>query len=522
MAITIQAVLPLKLDDAERGADSERVRAGLIPSLRRFCDPAFIRKLSIVVPDADVERARALAQAFECPAEVLPESMLLPRLPEATTPIRGWYLQQLVKLAYASVCETAFYLTLDADVFLLNRLGPDLFRDGRAPAHYEPVSVHRGWWVQSAGVLEESLAALTVNGGKAFGVTPAFLVTEIARHTVERLSYLAGVRECADWVDYLCRHVNSNGTDTWTEYSLYWTHLIHNVPDFTTLYYERPLYRFAHSTHDIMHGGTARDVFGVLQSSFVTVVDFAQTVRTLLGAGAAPAASAPAAPARFDKTIGATASKTHSQNNEDGILTYMISRLPEVRRYFVEFGVGPPWRTSIEAAGLEANCRLLREQGWDGLFMDANDYPPQYGVEKEFITALNINELMAKYRVPADLDIMSIDVDGQDFWIWMNLQLRPKIVVIEQNPTLERERSIVIPFDTRYRWDGTTWFGASLKALDKLGASKGYVLVYTTSANAIFVRGDLIANPEDFVFDELYAKHEMHVRDWLNRPWVTV
>jgi hypothetical protein len=117
---------------------------------------------------------------------------------------------------------------------------------------------------------------------------------------------------------------------------------------------------------------------------------------------------------------------------------------------------------------------------------------------------------------------MSIDVDGQDFWIWMALDYKPKVMVVEYNGGLEKDDSIVIQFKLDHRWDYTIYQGCSLRALDKLSKSKGYTLVYANGVNGIFVRDDLISNKEDFSFDELYRGYHKLAPDERNQPWVVV
>ena len=224
----------------------------------------------------------------------------------------------------------------------------------------------------------------------------------------------------------------------------------------------------------------------------------------------------------FSPDAAKLATKTYSQNNEDGILTSIFSQLEPRRKFFVEFGVGPPWESPLERSGMEANCRLLREQGWDCLFMDGNSYPHKYEVKQNFITAENINSLLSKYDVPSDFSLISIDVDGQDIWIWEALEYRPQVVVIEYNPNIKLTSSNAMPKLEHHRWDGTQWYGAGLRALQNLGRRKGYVLLYTTYGNAFFVLSDCVDNPEDFKIENIYKYREIHKPDRMNRAWVEV
>ena len=75
--------------------------------------------------------------------------------------------------------------------------------------------------------------------------------------------------------------------------------------------------------------------------------------------------------------------KTNSQNDEDGIIGAIFEDIPPESRYFVEFGIGPNWLDKTYERGLEGNCVLLREQGWNGIFMDGGRHPKQYGINNE-------------------------------------------------------------------------------------------------------------------------------------------
>jgi hypothetical protein len=227
---------------------------------------------------------------------------------------------------------------------------------------------------------------------------------------------------------------------------------------------------------------------------------------------------------KFDPRMEKWGGQKYSQNDEDGVLDYIFSILPPGPRgrFFVEFGIGPAGLTTLETLGLEGNCRLLKEKGWRGLFLDEYPYPAKYGVKQARVDALNINPILRKYRVPEDVDLISIDIDGQDFWVWSNLAWHPRVIVIEYNANFGIRQSKVIPFDASYRWDGTKWFGASLRALYNLGKSKGYVLVYANGVNAFFIQDRLVRNKEQFVFKKLYRYRNVHRPDKLRRPWTSI
>ena len=108
--------------------------------------------------------------------------------------------------------------------------------------------------------------------------------------------------------------------------------------------------------------------------------------------------------------------------------------------------------------------------------------------------AENVEELFAQAGVPPEPDVLSIDVDGNDYWIWKAIsRYRPRLVVIEYNGSLDPTARRVMPYRPGYRWDHTSGYGASLGALEDLAVEKGYRLVHTELAgvNAFFVREDL-------------------------------
>jgi hypothetical protein len=186
-----------------------------------------------------------------------------------------------------------------------------------------------------------------------------------------------------------------------------------------------------------------------------------------------------------------------SQNGEDGVIAEILARVGTSTRFFVEFGV---------ESGREGNCVFLADVlGWGGLFMEADEvsyaslrrkYIENANVKtiRTAVTPDNVEHLFAAAGVPAEPDVLCIDVDGQDYWIWEALQAyRPRVVVVEYNAALGSQGAIVQPRGHDQPWDGTDYFGASLQALSMLSERKGYQLVHTDLAaiNAFFVRGDL-------------------------------
>lgn len=183
--------------------------------------------------------------------------------------------------------------------------------------------------------------------------------------------------------------------------------------------------------------------------------------------------------------------RIHSQNGEDGVIEALFESIGETNRYFVEFGVGN---------GVECNTSVLLERGWQGLMMDLRGIckNPLATIRHEFIFAENINALFHKYGVPEQLDLLSIDIDSNDFWVWREIKARARVVVIEYNASVPPLESRTIVYDPGFAWNGTDYFGASLMALKKLGERKGYTLVYCDrcGVNAFFVADEAL--PREF------------------------
>lgn len=194
--------------------------------------------------------------------------------------------------------------------------------------------------------------------------------------------------------------------------------------------------------------------------------------------------------------LGASELRVFSQNGEDGVLAEILARIGAPTRTFVEFGV---------QTGVECNTRLLAEVlGWSGVYFepDPATFPalearyanrPDVVTVQAMITPADVDEQFTAAGVPPEPDVLAIDVDGADYWIWRALTVaRPRVVVVECNAALPATERWVQPPDAP-PWDETDAFGASLGALRSLGADKGYRLVHyeQTGVNAFFVRDDL-------------------------------
>jgi hypothetical protein len=215
--------------------------------------------------------------------------------------------------------------------------------------------------------------------------------------------------------------------------------------------------------------------------------------------------------------------KVYSQNDEDGIIAEIFRRIGTTNRTFVEFGV---------ETGVECNTAKLLVEGWHGLWIEANPASAatirdnfaafiadgRLRFSEGRVTAENINGLIAQSRLAGEIDILSIDIDYNDYWVWKAIDvINPRLVVIEYNATLRPPMSLVVPYRPDAEWDGSNFQGASLEALVKLGSEKNYRIVGCSIAgtNAFFVRADLCANRflEPATAQEHYepARHYFHL-----------
>lgn len=191
-----------------------------------------------------------------------------------------------------------------------------------------------------------------------------------------------------------------------------------------------------------------------------------------------------------------------SQVGDDGIIEEIFNRIGVTNQYFIEFGVED---------GTETNSTYLLYKGWKGLWMDgseANIKAIHHHCSKAiargdlkavqaFITAENIEFLFQQAGVPTEPDLLSIDIDRNDLYVWKAInQYKPRVVIVEYNAVYRPGCEFVVDYDAAAMWDGSSNTGASLDAFCKLGGEKGYKLVGCCFAgvNAYFVREDLIGS----------------------------
>lgn len=197
--------------------------------------------------------------------------------------------------------------------------------------------------------------------------------------------------------------------------------------------------------------------------------------------------------------------KIFSQFGDDGIIQWLTQQLEITNRNFIEFGV-ENYR--------ESNTRfLMMNNNWSGLVIDgsqknideiiSSEYFWKFDITArcEFIDRDNINEFVSDFSKNREIDLLSIDLDGNDYWVWQAINtISPSIVIAEYNSVFGIDRAITVPYDKYFRrtekHHSNLYWGASLRALNELAIKKGYSFVGCNSAgnNAYFVRSDKLNN----------------------------
>jgi len=214
-----------------------------------------------------------------------------------------------------------------------------------------------------------------------------------------------------------------------------------------------------------------------------------------------------------------------SQNGEDGIIRYLFDEIGFESRWFVEFGFGAVQCNSL---------RLMKQEGFSGLLMDGSSENVEFfnhtarksrlqsvKAVQAFITLENLQDLIRGNDVPQDIDFLSLDVDGNDYWFWEELTcISPRVVCIEYNAGLGPCLSLTVPYDPEFerfsKHPSGFFHGASLAALESLGQRKGYYLIGcdSTGTNAFFLRDDItIPDIPALTSSEAFRPHA----NWLGR-----
>ncbi len=257
--------------------------------------------------------------------------------------------------------------------------------------------------------------------------------------------------------------------------------------------------------------------------------------------------------------------RAYSQFGEDGILLYILSVIGTTNKRCVEMCGG---------GGIDNTANLIINHGWNGLFFDGNErkirkgqqfynrcldtvaWPPK--MVHTWVSAENVNELLERHGYIGEVDLLSLDMDGIDYWVWKAIEsINPRVVVLEFNNALGPDLSVTIPYKPGFIWESNMiswpryrvrkmvntflgkktadWFdnyyGASLAAFVNLGKQKGYRLVGCEryGINAFFIRAGISEEilPEispSACFNHPFTQYASEVRRQTiaNKEWIEV
>lgn len=219
------------------------------------------------------------------------------------------------------------------------------------------------------------------------------------------------------------------------------------------------------------------------------------------------------------------AEQVFSQFDEDGIISKIFEIIGFTTKTYLEFGATKEFNNT---QNLHVN------HGFSGTLWGSESECDYNTIHKEFVTVENVGHLCEKYNVQKDLDFLSIDIDGNDWYVWREISkfISPRVVVIEYNGEFRVDDDKIIPYDSTFEWDRKTkYFGATLRAMFNLGNTLGYSLVACNrhGNNAFFIRNDCI--PENTIYgvnDYKLLYRSLHSTsspteyyEDSDKPWVT-
>jgi hypothetical protein len=215
--------------------------------------------------------------------------------------------------------------------------------------------------------------------------------------------------------------------------------------------------------------------------------------------------------------------RVFSQWGEDGLIQFLLKQVPVERKVFVEFGV---------ENYTESNTRfILTNNQWAGIVIDGSADNIEYirndsiywasnlKAQHAFITKENINDLLSKNGITGDIGLLSVDIDGNDYWVWQAINtISPRIVICEYNSHFGPTAEVTTPYDANFVRDtahfSKIYYGASISALTNLASSKGYSLVASNAVgnNIFFVRNDLVGKLS--IITPMQAYIRAHFREY--------
>ena len=203
----------------------------------------------------------------------------------------------------------------------------------------------------------------------------------------------------------------------------------------------------------------------------------------------------------------------YSQDGEEFGLEFIFSNIGTTNKLAVDIGAADGKRQSN-------TFHLEYGLGFKRLLIDK--YPTAPEVLEYDITPDNINQILVDHKIPVVFDMLNIDIDGNDYWVWNAMKHFPRVVVMEYNHSLGFTVSKTIKYNPNHVFNRNQYFGASAMAMVKLGIKKGYKVVARTNTNLIFVQDSYVMDAPKIKF----PPNKSITRGWGPAPvgsiWVEV
>jgi len=175
--------------------------------------------------------------------------------------------------------------------------------------------------------------------------------------------------------------------------------------------------------------------------------------------------------------------KKYSQYGEEGYLKFILKNIGTTNRFLVDIGASDGKYLS--------NTKIFRDAGWESVLIDGRKFP---GVVQSYVTVENILKTLNLYGVPKEFDLLSIDIDGNDYWVLSKLltEFRPRLIISEYNSEFTDSRTI--EYDPTFYFRGTDYYGYTFAAGLKLAERTGYKVIFQNAhLNMYYLRNDIAA-----------------------------
>jgi len=195
-----------------------------------------------------------------------------------------------------------------------------------------------------------------------------------------------------------------------------------------------------------------------------------------------------------------------SQKGQDAFIKTVFDIIGTGNKTFVEFGAHDGYSMS--------NTVYLRDNGWKGLLIDCEYENLDINLQKRRLTKDNIVSIFKEFNVLKDVDFISIDTDGNDYWLLKEIlkEYAPRLIQIESNVRFDPDVSLVKKYDENFAWDGIQWYGASPLAYKKLFNSNNYTIVYIHEDDIFAVNNNYLTDETiNRNWSEIYPKDRWHI-----------